>query len=137
MPSGIFKPYAGVSTAILIFSKTGKGGTDNVWFYDMKSDGYSLDDKREDLGNNGDIDDIITRYKNLDKETERERTEQSFLVPVKEIVGSGSYDLSINRYKKTDYQAETYDHPSETIAKVLVLEEEILSGLKELEAMFK
>ncbi|MGL5437391.1 MAG: N-6 DNA methylase [Lachnospiraceae bacterium] len=137
MPSGVFKPYAGVSTAILIFTKTGKGGTDNIWFYDMKSDGYSLDDKRENLGNNGDIEDIVTRYKNLDKENTRKRTEQSFLVPVDEIIGDGAYDLSINRYKKTDYQEETYDHPSETIAKVLALEEEILAGLKELEVMFE
>ena len=84
MPSGVFKPYAGVSTAILIFTKTNDGGTDNVWFYDMKADGYSLDDKRVPITENN-IPDIIERYHNLDKEVERKRTDQSFFVPFEEI----------------------------------------------------
>lgn len=83
MPSGVFKPYAGVSTAVLVFTKTGRGGTDNVWFYDMKSDGYSLDDKREDLKTGGDIKDIITRWQNLDAEESRTRKDQSFLISTK------------------------------------------------------
>lgn len=97
MPSGVFKPYAGVSTAILVFTKTNAGGTDKVWFYDMKADGFSLDDKRSEIADN-DIPDVIARFHNLDGETEQERTEQSFLVPKQEIAENG-YDLSINKYK--------------------------------------
>lgn len=96
MPSGVFKPYAGVSTAILFFTKTGAGGTDKVWFYDMKADGFSLDDKRQAVEAN-DIPDIICRYENLPAEENRQRTEQSFMVPVEEIRDNG-YDLSINKY---------------------------------------
>lgn len=107
MPSGVFKPYAGVSTAILIFTKTGTGGTDDVWFYDMKSDGYSLDDKRDKLEDNGDIDDIVARFENLDVEKERKRTEQSFMVSAEEIRENG-YDLSINKYKKVEYVPKEY-----------------------------
>ena len=99
MPSGVFKPYAGVSTAILLFTKTGAGGTDKVWFYDMKADGRTLDDKRQEIEEN-DIPDIIERYQNLEKEEERKRTEQSFFVPKEEIV-ENDYDLSINKYKDT------------------------------------
>ncbi len=88
MPSGVFKPYAGVSTAVMVFTKTGAGGTDKVWFYDMKADGYSLDDKRTKIDAD-DIPDIIARYNNLEKEEERERTEQSFLVPKEDIVANG------------------------------------------------
>ena len=98
MPSGVFKPYAGVSTAILIFTKTGSGGTDRVWFYDMKADGFSLDDKRQEIADN-DIPDIIERFNHLDAESDRARTEQSFFVPVEEIVAN-DYDLSINKYKE-------------------------------------
>ena len=107
MPSGVFKPYAGVSTAILIFTKTGTGGTDDVWFYDMKSDGYSLDDKRDKLPDNGDIDDIVARFDNLDAEKGRDRTEQSFMVSAEEIRENG-YDLSINKYKKVEYVPKEY-----------------------------
>lgn len=85
MPSGVFKPYAGVSTAVLVFTKTGHGGTDKVWFYDMKADVFSLDDKRSEIADN-DIPDIVKRFHNLDGETERERTEQSFFVPTEEIL---------------------------------------------------
>lgn len=140
MPSGVFKPYAGVSTAVLVFTKTGTGGTDNVWFYDMKSDGFSLDDKRIDLGTGGDIEDIVARYKSLtnnpEMEAARARTEQSFLVPKQEIVDNG-YDLSINRYKQNGYVEEHYDHPSVSIERFKELEEEILAGIAELEAMFE
>ena len=96
MPSGVFKPYAGVSTAILIFTKTGHGGTDKVWVYDMKADGRSLDDKRSEVKEN-DIPDIIARFKNLEAENDRKRTDQSFFVEKQEIVDN-AYDLSINKY---------------------------------------
>ena len=102
MPSGVFKPYAGVSTAILVFTKTEHGGTDNVWFYDMKADGFSLDDKRTVVSEN-DIPDIIKRFKNREQEIDRKRTEQSFMVPKQEIVDNG-YDLSINKYKQVEYE---------------------------------
>lgn len=133
MPSGVFKPYAGVSTGILIFTKTEHGGTDKVWFYDMKADGFSLDDKRTPIEAN-DIPDIIARFRNLSAEEDRERTEQSFLVPREEIVENG-YDLSINKYKKTEYVPVEYPPTSEIFARLHELEEEIQKGLKELEGM--
>ncbi|GCD12771.1 class I SAM-dependent DNA methyltransferase [Clostridium tagluense] len=135
MPSGVFKPYAGVSTAIMIFTKTNGGGTDKVWFYDMKADGYSLDDKRNPIGNN-DITDIIERFSNLDKEAYRKRTEQSFFVPVEEIRDNG-YDLSINKYKEIEYEEVVYDAPSVILEKIKDLEEEIVEGLQELERMIE
>jgi type I restriction enzyme M protein len=134
MPSGVFKPYAGVSTAVLVFTKTGRGGTDNVWFYDMKSDGYSLDDKREDLGTGGDMEDIVARFADLETEASRTRKDQSFLVPKDEIAAK-DYDLSINRYKESDYTEARYDHPSVSIERFRELEEEILAGMEELEGM--
>ena len=109
MPSGVFKPYTGVSTAILLFTKTGIGGTDKVWFYDMEADGLSLDDKREKVKDN-DIEDIIARFHKQENEEERERTEKSFLVPVEEIRENG-YDLSINRYKEIVYEEVEYEEP--------------------------
>ena len=133
MPSGVFKPYAGVSTGILIFTKTGYGGTDNVWFYDMKADGLSLDDKRSPVSEN-DIPDIISRFHNLDGEADRERTEQSFFVPKSEIVENG-YDLSINKYKKTEYVAVEYPPTSEILAEIRELQKQIDAGLCELEGM--
>ena len=133
MPSGVFKPYAGVSTAVLVFTKTGAGGTDKVWFYDMKADGFSLDDKRSEISDN-DIPDIIERFHHLDQEEGRERTEQSFFVPKQEIVDNG-YDLSINKYKKTEYVAVEYPPTSEILDKLDQLEAEILEGLKELRGM--
>lgn len=133
MPSGVFKPYAGVSTAIVIFTKTGHGGTDNVWFYDMKADGYSLDDKRSPIDQN-DIPDIIERFHHLDKEAERERTGQSFVVPKQELVDNG-YDLSINKYKKTEYVPVEYPPTSEILTKIETIEQEIISGLAELRKM--
>lgn len=132
MPSGVFKPYAGVSTAVLIFTKTGYGGTDKVWFYDMKADGFSLDDKRSPVSEN-DIPDIIARFKNTD-ETKRERTEQSFLVPKEEIAGNG-YDLSINKYKKTEYKPVEYAPTSEILDEIEDLQKDISVGLSELRGL--
>ena len=123
MPSGVFKPYAGVSTAILVFTKTGNGGTDQVWFYDMKADGYSLDDKRQEVAEN-DIPDIVTRFANLEGEKERKRTEQSFFVPVEEIV-ENAYDLSINKYKEIVYEKVEYDPTDVIMARIENLEKEI------------
>lgn len=133
MPSGVFKPYAGVSTAIMIFTKTGVGGTDQVWFYDMKADGYSLDDKRTPIEEN-DIPDIIARFHNREAEKERKRTEQSFFVPVEEI-RENDYDLSINKYKEIEYEEVQYEAPSVILEKVEALEKEIMQGLQELKEM--
>ncbi len=133
MPSGVFKPYAGVSTAIIIFTKTGAGGTDKVWFYDMKADGFSLDDKRNPIEDN-DIPDIINRFNNLDAEQDRQRTEQSFFVPKNEIVAN-EYDLSINKYKVIEQEEIEYAPPKEIIDLLIVLEEEIKVGLLELGEM--
>ena len=130
MPSGVFKPYAGVSTAVLIFTKTGYSGTDNVWFYDMEADGFSLDDKRSAIQEN-DIPDIISRFKNLKKEKDRKRTEKSFLVSKEEIV-SNDYDLSINKYKQTEYKPVEYPPTSEIMAKLDELETEISAEMNAL-----
>ena len=135
MPSGVFKPYAGVSTAILIFTKTGHGGTDKVWFYDMKADGFSLDDKRSETKEN-DIPDIISRFRALDAEEGRARTEQSFFVPKDEIVAN-DYDLSISKYKQTEYKPVEYPPTSEILANIKALEVEIGKELAELEEMLK
>lgn len=133
MPSGVFKPYAGVSTAILVFTKTGAGGTDQVWFYDMKADGYSLDDKRQEVPEN-DIPDIITRFANLEGEKERQRTEQSFFVPVEEIV-ENAYDLSINKYKEIVYEKVEYDPTDVIIARIENLEKEVHVEMQELKKL--
>ena len=133
MPSGVFKPYAGVSTAILIFTKTGHGGTDKVWFYDMQADGFSLDDKRTPVAEN-DIPDIVERFHNLEAEENRARTEKSFLVPKEEIV-ENEYDLSINKYKKTEYKPVEYPSTAEILADLNEIEMEITKGLAELEEM--
>lgn len=135
MPSGVFKPYAGVSTAILVFTKTGAGGTDNVWFYDMKADGYSLDDKRTEVSEN-DIPDIIERFHNRETETERKRTEQSFFVSVQEIKDN-EYDLSINKYKEIEYIPVEYPPTSEIMANIKELEKEISEQMAELEKMLE
>ncbi|WP_252249484.1 class I SAM-dependent DNA methyltransferase [Clostridium sp. VAP23] len=135
MPSGVFKPYAGVSTAIMIFTKTGSGGTDKVWFYDMKADGYSLDDKRNPIDDNN-IPDIIERFSNLDKEDDRKRTEQSFFVDIEEIRENG-YDLSINKYKEIEYEEVVYDEPKVILERVKKLEDEITQGISELERMIE
>jgi len=133
MPSGVFKPYAGVSTAILIFTKTGAGGTDKVWFYDMKADGFSLDDKRSPVDAN-DIPDIIERFHNLDNEAERKPTEQSFLVN-KSVIEANDYALSINKYKETVVRRVEYPPTKEIMAELFEIEKRIAAGLKELEVM--
>ena len=135
MPSGVFKPYAGVSTAVLIFTKTGHGGTDNVWFYDMTADGFSLDDKRSPVADN-DIPDTIARFRKLEAEKDRQRTEKSFLVSKAEIVENG-YDLSINKYKKTEYKSVEYPPTSEIMAQLRKLEKEIGTAMDELEGMLE
>jgi len=133
MPSGVFKPYAGVSTAVLVFTKTGHGGTDDVWFYDMRADGFSLDDKRLQVSDN-DIPDIVARFHNRAGEKDRQRTEQSFLVPRQEIVDNG-YDLSINKYKQTEYVPVEYPPTSEIMAELRALEKKIGAEMDELERL--
>lgn len=135
MPSGVFKPYAGVSTAILVFTKTNSGGTDQVWFYDMQADGYSLDDKRQEISQN-DIPDILTRWQNRSAESSRARTERSFCVPVSEI-RANKYDLSINRYKEVIYEEKTYDAPGTIIDKIKTLTEQRQTNLAALEALLQ
>lgn len=133
MPSGVFKPYAGVSTAILIFTKTEAGGTDHVWFYDMQNDGLSLDDKRSPIEEN-DIPDIIQRFHHLDAEMERKRTEQSFMVPKEDIV-ENDYDLSINKYKEVEYVPVEYPSTQEILTNLREIEMEIATAMDELTAM--
>jgi len=163
MPSGVFRPYAGVSTAILFFTKTNSGGTDHVWFYDMRADGYSLDDKRTPLGkadspsrieeclkkgkaipeeihgvNN--LPDILLRWRELREkgaksgELKRARTDQSFCVPVDEI-RENDFDLSINRYKQVEYAAVDHDAPKVILKRLATLEDEIAKGRKVLEGL--
>ena len=133
MPSGVFNPYSPVSTAILIFTKTNAGGTDKVWFYDMKADGYSLDQKRNEVTEN-DIPDVVARFHNLAGEAERTRKEQSFLVPVEEIREKG-YDLSMNKYKEVEREAVEYDAPEVIMERIATLENQIQSALVELKKM--
>lgn len=135
MPSGVLKPYAGVSIAILIFTKTGHGGTDKVWFYDMKADGFSLDDKRSAMEQN-DIPDIIACFDNLAGEESRERTEQCFFVPKQGIVDN-EYDLSINKYKKTEYVAMEYPPTSESLEKLEELQKLIDNEMKALKEILR
>lgn len=135
MPSGVFKPYAGVSTAIIIFTKTGAGGTDKIWFYDMEADGYSLDDKRSPIKDN-DITDIINRFNNLDQETDRKKTEKSFFVD-KEEIATNDYDLSINRYKEIEYEEVEYEEPKLILKKVKQVELEILKEIEELQEIIE
>ena len=133
MPSGVFKPYAGVSTAILIFTKTNSGGTDKVWFYDMKADGYSLDDRRSRIEAN-DIPDIIKRFHNPKDEAKRKRTDKSFMVTVKEI-RDNKYDLSINRYKEVVHEEKVHEKPEVIIGQIESLDKERNNLLKQLKKM--
>jgi type I restriction enzyme M protein len=165
MPSGVFKPYAGVSTAILLFTKTNSGGTDHVWFYDVQADGQSLDDKRTELlppeklgpvplalrslGEGGsaklspedhaknNLPDILARWKErAGSETKRARTEQSFTVPRADIIAQG-YDLSLNRYKEVVHTEVQHRPPGEILKNLRALEAEIEKGMQELEGMLK
>jgi type I restriction enzyme M protein len=133
LPSGVFRPYAGVSTAILFFTKTNSGGTDNVWFYDVQADGFSLDDKRNPVEST-DLPDVSARWQNLAAEGGRARTEQSFLVPKADIVAQG-YDLSLNRYKEIVHHDVEHRAPLDIIADIANLEDAIAKGLAELKAM--
>ena len=154
LPSGVFRPYAGVSTAILIFTKTGVGGTDHVWFYDMKADGWSLDDKRQPLlaedklgvapsanlteaeHDKNNLPDVLMRWEERDgAERERPRTAQSFAVSKSDIANGGAYDLSINRYKEAIHEEVEHQSPAEIIVELKRLEEEIAKGLAKLEEM--
>ena len=154
LPSGVFRPYAGVSTAILVFTKTGVGGTDHVWFYDVQADGYSLDDKRnpllppEKLGptpreqlsdeehTKNNLPDVLMRWEERDgTERANPRTTQSFCVPRAEIAATGSYDLSLNRYKEVEHEEQNHDKPADIIRELRALEGEIASGLAKLEEM--
>ncbi|MGY3570276.1 type I restriction-modification system subunit M [Vibrio paucivorans] len=154
LPSGVFKPYAGVSTAILIFTKTNSGGTDNVWFYDMQADGFSLDDKRSQLFKDGEtptheqsnIADIIERFNTLTNEDstpnsdspeyKRKKTEQSFMVPVADI-SKNDFDLSINRYKEVVYEEVQYDAPKDILKRIKTLQNSMAKGLADLEGLLK
>lgn len=133
MPSGIFKPYSGVSTAILIFTKTDNGGTDNVWFYDMRADGYSLDDKRSKIEAD-DIPDIINRYHHLADEAKRIRKDQSFFVPKADIIANG-YDLTINKYKEVERVKIDYEKPEVILARIKTLQNEIDQAIAEYEGL--
>lgn len=151
LPSGVFKPYAGVSTAILFFTKTNSGGTDNVWFYDVQADGMSLDDKRnplldaeklgalaelsddEHMKNN--LPDVLRRWAGRDEaELERARTEQSFCVPREDIAAQG-YDLSLNRYKEIVHEEVEHRAPTEILDELDQLEKDIVDGMAQLRAM--
>jgi type I restriction enzyme M protein len=134
MPSGIFKPYAGVSTAVILFTKG--GSTEKVWFYDMDADGYSLDDKRTFIDGKGDIPDIIQHYSNRKKENPTDRKGKCFFVPISEIKENG-FDLSISRYKEIEYEEVQYEKPEIIIEKIEALEKEIQNGLKDLKSLLK
>lgn len=153
LPSGVFRPYAGVSTAILVFTKTDSGGTDFVWFYDVEADGWSLDDKRNPLlpegklgstpsenlnkddHNKNNLPDVLARwYARTRAERKRPRTEQSFSVSKADIAGQ-SYDLSLNRYKQVVHMEEHHVPPKQIIAELKALETEINQGLTDLERM--
>ena len=133
MPSGVFKPYAGVSTAILIFTKTNAGGTDKVWFYDMKADGFTLDDKRTPIEQN-DIPDIIARFNNLQAENDRTKKDQSFFVSKEEIV-KNNYDLTITKYKQVEHEQVVYDKPEVIMERIEKLEEEIATLIEKFKDM--
>ena len=133
MPSGVFKPYAGVSTAIILFTKTDGHKNDKVWFYDMQNDGYTLNDNRTECeGSN--IPDILQRFNNLEDEQNRERTQQSFFVPISEIE-ENDYDLSINRYKTIVYEEIIHEKPSKILEDIKIINKKISLGLEELGAM--
>lgn len=153
LPSGVFRPYAGVSCVILLITKTGVGGTGDVWFYEMAADGFSLDDKRtplldadklgptpttalsEDEQAKNNLPDILSRWQALGDEADRPRTAQSFMVPMADIQASGSWDLSLNRYKEIKHEEVHHDAPAEIIADLRKIEREIVEGLDRMEAM--
>jgi type I restriction enzyme M protein len=131
LPSGVFKPYAGVSTAVIVFTKGGR--TDNVFFYDVQADGFSLDDKREKVEAN-DLPDMLERWQQRDPEKDTDRTKKHFFVTADQI-RENKYDLSINRYKETVYQEEDYEPPKEILDRMMDLEKEIMVDLEELRGL--
>jgi len=133
MPSGVFKPYAGVSTAVLFFTKGEP--TKEVWFYDMENDGFSLDDKRTKIDKD-DIPDIIERFKNRHKEDNKDRKKKHFLVPIKEIKDN-NYDLSISKYQEIEYDEIKYEKPEVIKKKIMALEKNIIETLNEIPVKFK
>lgn len=153
LPSGVFRPYAGVSCAIVMFTKTGVGGTEDVWFYDMTADGFSLDDKRSPLLDatklgpvpeealtaeehaKNNLPDILARWDALAAEAERPRTAQSFMVKAEEIAATNSWDLSLNRYKEVEHAEVEHESPAAIIAELRAIEAEIAEGLNRLEEM--
>jgi type I restriction enzyme M protein len=132
LPSGVFKPYAGVSTAIIVFTKGGK--TKNVFYYDVQADGFSLDDKREPTPDKNDLPDMLERWCKRDPKKDTDRTAKHFFVKAEEI-RENKYDLSINRYKEIVYEEEEYDPPKEILARMKALEKEILADMEELGGM--
>jgi len=132
LPSGVFKPYAGVSTAIIVFTRGGK--TEKVFYYDVQADGFSLDDKREPTPDRNDLPDLLKRWKQRDPKKDNDRKVKAFIVPAQEI-RENKYDLSINRYKEIDYVEEEYDPPKEILKRMTDLEREILEDMEELEGM--
>ena len=130
MPSGVFKPYSGVQTAIIIFDKTNNGGTDKVWLYNMESDGFSLDDKRNEVSTN-DIPDIIERFFNLDKEEERTPYDRSFFISKQDIVDN-NYVLSLNKYQKRKIVKKEYRPTAEIIKSIYDLEEQFTALMNEI-----
>jgi type I restriction enzyme M protein len=132
LPSGVFKPYAGVSTAIIVFTKGGK--TEDVFYYDVQADGFSLDDKREPTPDKNDLPDLLKRWKQRDPEKDIDRTDKAFFVSAQEI-RDNKYDLSINRYKEIVYEEEEFDPPKEILARMKALEKEILADMEELGGM--
>ena len=131
MPSGVFLPYSNVSTAILVFTKTNAGGTDKVWFYDMKADGFTLDGKRNEVSDN-DIPDVIARFKNLEAEENRTRKDQSFIVTVDEIKAN-DYDLSFKKYKETEKVKVNYEKPEVVLGRIKALQTEISDAINKFE----
>lgn len=134
LPAGVFKPYAGVSTAILVFTKAGR--TDDVWFYDIEADGFSLDDKRTPQPNKNDLPDMVKQWQARDPKQESDRAAKHFFVPVADI-RANKYDLSLNRYKQSKYEEVTYDPPKTILSRIRKLEQEILEDIDELEGMLR
>ena len=136
MPAGIFQPYSGVKTSFLLFEKTNHGGTDKVWFYNMEGDGYTLDAKRLEEPNNNDCSDVVARFNNLEGENERTRYEKSFFVPIEEL-RANQYELSFNKYKKTEKKKVVYRKTSEILSDIESIESELSTNLKKISSLLE
>ena len=134
MPSGVFQPYSGVSTAIIVFTKTGTGGTDKVWFYDMRADGYSLTTQRIPTPDKNDIPDLVSRFRNLNNETERGRNEQSFFVSAEEI-RNNNYDLSYKAYQEVERETIIYDNPEDILSRMKERQKKIDTAFAEFQKL--